>query len=65
MSHQNTPIDYRAEGRRETVSMLAFGVLEWTFLTLLVLLVGAAGVFALFLVLQLFRNPTSHPRAHR
>ena len=45
--------------------MLAFGVLEWTFLTLLVLLVGAAGVFALFLVLQLFRNPTSRPRAHR
>ena len=45
--------------------MLAFGVLEWTFLTLLVLLVGAAGVFALFLVLQLFRNPTSRRDAPR
>jgi hypothetical protein len=38
--------------------MLGFGPLEWTFVTLLVMLVGAAGVFALFLVLQLFRNPT-------
>jgi hypothetical protein len=38
--------------------MLGFGPLEWTFVTLLVVLVGAAGVFALFLVLQLFRNPT-------
>jgi hypothetical protein len=38
--------------------MLGFGPLEWTFVTLLVVLVGAAGVFALFLILQLFRNPT-------
>ncbi len=38
--------------------MLAYGILEWTFLTILVILVGAAGVFALFLVLQLFRNPS-------
>ena len=38
--------------------MLAFGKLEWTFLALLVLLVGAAGVFGLFLVVQLFRNPS-------
>jgi hypothetical protein len=37
--------------------MLAFGVLEWTFLAVLVLLVGAAGLFALFMVAQLFRNP--------
>ena len=65
MSHQNTPIDYRATGGKETASMLAFGVLEWTFLTLLVLLVGAAGVFALFLVVQLFRNPTARRRAPR
>ena len=38
--------------------MLGFGTLEWTFVALLVLLVGVAGVFALFLVLQLFRNPS-------
>src|SRR5262249_55886326 len=63
MSHQNTHIDYRANQAKGNRRMLAFGVLEWTFLTLLVLLVGAAGVFALFLVLQLFRNPTSRPRA--
>ena len=35
----------------------AFGVLEWTFLAILVLLTGSAGVFGLFLVAQLFRNP--------
>ena len=38
--------------------MLAFGKLEWTFVALLVLLVGAAGVFGLFIVVQLFRNPS-------
>jgi hypothetical protein len=37
--------------------MLAFGILEWTFLAALVILVGAAGLFALFIVVQLFRNP--------
>jgi hypothetical protein len=37
--------------------MLAFGVLEWSFLAALIVLVGAAGVFALFIVAQLFRNP--------
>jgi hypothetical protein len=37
--------------------VIAFGILEWTFLAVLVLLVGAAGVFALFMVVQLFRNP--------
>jgi hypothetical protein len=37
--------------------MLAFGILEWTFLVALVILVGAAGLFALFIVAQLFRNP--------
>jgi hypothetical protein len=36
--------------------MLAFGPLEWTFVVVLVLLVGAAGVFALFLLAQLFRT---------
>jgi hypothetical protein len=38
--------------------MLAFGILEWSFLIALVVLVGLAGVFALFLVVQLFRNPS-------
>jgi hypothetical protein len=38
--------------------MLAFGVLEWTFLAILVLLVGAASLFGLFIVAQLFRNPS-------
>jgi hypothetical protein len=37
--------------------MLAFGVLEWTFTIALVALVGAAGVFGLYVVAQLFRNP--------
>jgi hypothetical protein len=41
--------------------MLAFGVLEWTFVVALVVLVGAAGLFAAFLLLQLFRNPTRRP----
>lgn len=36
--------------------MLAYGALEWTFLAILVVLVGAAGVFALYLVAQLFRD---------
>lgn len=38
--------------------MVAFGILEWTFVGVLVALVGAAGVFALFIVIQLFRNPS-------
>lgn len=37
--------------------MLAFGLLEWIFVGILVLLVGATGLFAVFVVLQLFRNP--------
>jgi len=35
--------------------MLAFGPLEWTFTAILMALVAAAGLFALFLVMQLFR----------
>ena len=35
--------------------MLAFGPLEWTFTAVLIALVGAAGLFALYLVIQLFR----------
>ncbi len=41
--------------------MLAFGILEWTFVVILVVLVAATGVFALFLLLQLFRNPSRRP----
>ena len=38
--------------------MLAIqGFLEWFFLGLLVVLVGAVGLFALYLVAQLLRNP--------
>jgi hypothetical protein len=37
--------------------MLGFSILQWTFLVALVILVGAAGLFALFIVAQLFRNP--------
>jgi hypothetical protein len=36
--------------------MLAFGLLEWTFLAVLVVLVAAAGAFALFALAQLFRD---------
>jgi len=34
-----------------------FGLLEWTFTVLLVGLVALAGVFGIYVVLQLFRNP--------
>lgn len=36
--------------------MIAYGLLEWTFLIMLVVLVAAAGVFALFVLAQLFRS---------
>ena len=35
--------------------MLSFGPLEWTFTAILLALVGMAGLFALYLVIQLFR----------
>jgi hypothetical protein len=35
-----------------------FGLLEWAFTIALVVLVGAAGVFGLYVVAQLFRNPS-------
>jgi hypothetical protein len=35
--------------------VLGFGVLEWTFTVVLVVLVGAAGLFGLYILLQLFR----------
>jgi hypothetical protein len=37
--------------------MLAYGALEWAFVIVLVVLVGAVGVFAAFLAASLFRNP--------
>jgi hypothetical protein len=40
--------------------LAAFGLLEWIFVVVLVVLVAAAGLFALFLLLQQFRNPTRH-----
>jgi hypothetical protein len=38
-----------------------FGLLEWTFVVLLVGLVGAAGLFGLYMVIQLFKNPGHRP----
>ncbi len=39
--------------------MLAkFGLLEWTFVGILVGLVGLVGVFFVYVVAQLFRNPS-------
>jgi hypothetical protein len=52
---------FTARGR----SVLAIsGFLEWFFVLLLVGLVGATGLFALFVAAQLFRNPArrDHPR---
>ena len=36
---------------------MAFGALEITFLVVLVGLVGAAGLFGVYVLVQLFRNP--------
>jgi hypothetical protein len=35
--------------------MLSFGILEWSFLAALIVLVGAVSLFAVFLLAQLFR----------
>ncbi len=40
------------------VPLIGYGALEIAFLVLLVVLVGLSGVFALYLLLQLFRNPS-------
>jgi hypothetical protein len=37
---------------------VAYGALEWTFIGLLAVMVTAAGLFAVFVVVQLFRNPS-------
>jgi hypothetical protein len=38
------------------------GFLEWFFLLLLIGLTGAVGAFALFLLVNVFRNPGRKPR---
>jgi len=38
--------------------MVAYGALEWTFIGLLAVMVTAAALFAVFVVVQLFRNPS-------
>ena len=49
----------------ETASVLALTMLQWSFLAALVALTGAAGVFGLYVVLQLFRNPARPPARRR
>jgi hypothetical protein len=39
------------------------GFLEWFFLLVLIGLTGAVGGFALFLLVNVFRNPGRKPRA--
>jgi hypothetical protein len=39
----------------------AFGLLEWAFVVVLVALVAAAGLFALFMATQLFRDHARRP----
>lgn len=46
--------------------MLAIsGFLEWFFMGLLTLLVGAVSLFGLFMAAQFFRNPGRAPRPRR
>jgi hypothetical protein len=42
--------------------LAAWGFLEWFFAGLLAMLVGAVGLFFLFLLAQLFLNPARRPR---
>jgi hypothetical protein len=41
------------------------GFLEWFFIGLLSLLVGAVSIFGLYMAIQLFRNPGRAPRSRR
>ena len=41
--------------------MVAYGALEWAFVIVLIVLVGAVGVFAVYLAANLFRNPSRRP----
>ena len=38
--------------------MLAYHALEWTFIGILAAMVTAAGLFTLFVLIHLFRNPS-------
>jgi hypothetical protein len=38
--------------------VVAYSTLEWTFVGILAAMVIAAGAFALFVLVQLFRNPS-------
>lgn len=42
--------------------MLALGILEWSFIALVGGMTALAGLFALYVVLQVFRNPSRRPR---
>ena len=44
--------------------MFALTVMQWSFLAALVVLTGAAGLFGLYVVAQLFRNPPRTSRRH-
>jgi hypothetical protein len=48
-----------------TAMLASFGLLEWIFVALLVGLVGAAGVFGLYILAQLFRTPVRRAPARR
>jgi hypothetical protein len=49
-------------GLGQMTALLAWGFLEWFFVGLLSLLTGAVGLFALFVFVQLFRNPGRRPQ---
>jgi hypothetical protein len=53
-----------ATARRRRVLAIS-GFLEWFFVLLLVALVGATGLFAVFVAAQLFRNPARRDRSRR
>ena len=42
--------------------LASWGFLEWFFAAMLAGLVGAVGLFALFVAVQLFRNPARNTR---
>ncbi|HEX7464560.1 MAG TPA: hypothetical protein VF382_06680 [Actinomycetota bacterium] len=42
--------------------MLAWGLLEWTFVVILIGLTGAVGIFFLYVLTRLFVNPGRGPK---
>jgi hypothetical protein len=42
--------------------LASWGLLEWFFAAMLSALVATVGLFALFVAVQLFRNPARSPR---